>query len=389
MGTDELGAFEVAFSVYLFMAGASRALGSEPLLVRHSDTGAAEMAPAAAAVVGTALLGGLAAGATCMTFGVVVGGTVGPPMIALGLCLPALLTQDAWRYVFFAAGRPAKAVANDGIWAVVQLALVIGLLVWSEPTVAALVMAWGLAAAVAAVAGVVQAGVRPRPSRARRWLADQRDLGSRYLGEFVVGQGAAQLSLWSIGVVGGLTVLGTLRAGGVLVGPMRLFLTAAPGAAIPELIRIRHRSPERFARLVLHISWALAALVAVWGLVVWALPASVGESVLGENWEPGRSVLPLLSLSWAALGLGTGAMVGLRVLADAGASLRARLLICPVVLVVPAVSVVLGDAVGAAGGLAATSIWSAGVWWYVYRGSLRRSAGVVSSPIAPAAHEVS
>jgi O-antigen/teichoic acid export membrane protein len=368
----ELGAFEVVFSVYLFASGCSRALGAEPLLVRHSDTDPDDLESAAASAVGISLVAGLVAAVPCLAVAAVIGdGPLALPLVALGVTLPALLVQDAWRYVFFAAGRPAKALVNDLVWGVVLVALIVWLLVGPDPSVALLVLAWGGSATVAALLGMWQTGILPRPSATRPWLHRQRDLVPRFLGEFVVGQGAAQLSIWLVGIFGGLGVLGALRAAGVLVGPARLFLTAAPGAAIPELIRIRRRSPARFQRLVAVMSWGLALSVGVWMAAVLAVPDRYGEALLKANWEPGRRIFLLIGLSWAALGLGTGAMVALRVLADAKGSFRARMLICPVVLAVPPISVAVGDEMGAAAGIAVVSLWSAGVWWAIYRRSLR------------------
>ena len=36
-------------------------------------------------------------------------------------CAPALLLQDSWRFAFFAAGRPAQALANDLVWTLLLL----------------------------------------------------------------------------------------------------------------------------------------------------------------------------------------------------------------------------------------------------------------------------
>ena len=57
----------------------------------------------------------------------------------------------------------------------------------------------------------------------------------------------------------------------------------------------------------------------------------------------------------------------LRVLADARRSFRARLIISPLVVAVPPIAVMVGEAMGAAVGLAIVSFWSALVWWFVYR----------------------
>lgn len=382
-GQDELGAFEVAFSVYLFAIGSARAFGSEPLLVRHSDEGADDLEGPVAATVGTSLVVGLVGSTVCLLVAAVAGGPLAAPLVALGIGLPLLLVQDSWRYVFFAAGRPAKALANDAVWAVVQLVLVVALLIGPDPSVAGLVLAWAASSGVGAVMGAVQAGILPRPSEARAWFRRHRDLVPQFLGEFVVGQGAAQLSIWLIGLVGGLGVLGALRAGGLLVGPVRLFLTAAPAAAIPELIRIRRRSPAAFQRLVAILSWGLAVLVMAWMAAVLVVPDRYGEAVLNVNWEPGRRIFPLLALSWAALGLGTGAMVGLRVLADARRSLIARLWICPAVLIVPAVATAVGSDLGAAVGLALVGVWSAGAWWLVYRRATDAAAARELEPDGP------
>ena len=93
-----------------------------------------------------------------------------------------------------------------------------------------------------------------------------------------------------------------------------------------------------------------------------------------------------MTLSWAALGFGTGAMVGLRVMADAKRSFRARLIVAPFLLVVPPAAVYLGGATGAAIGLAVVSCLTAVVWWAYYRMSVKASetepAATLDVPVA-------
>ncbi|MDQ3146756.1 MAG: hypothetical protein M3R01_07445, partial [Actinomycetota bacterium] len=369
--TGGFGAFELTYSIYLFFVGASRAVSSEPLLVRHSDQSGAEVRTATAQATGTALVVGAIAGVACLVVAQAFQDPSRDAIRALGLVLPGLLLQDAWRFSFFAAGRPAKATANDGLWALSQLVIVLWLLQRQDDTpIAAFVLAWGASAGIGAVVGAIQAKVLPRPLAAATWLRRHRDLGPRFLGEFGVGLGAAQLALWLIGVVGGLRVLGALRAAVVVLGPFRILVSAAPGAAIPELIRLRNRSLTRFARAVTLTSVALSLLIGAWGVAAYLMPTSVGESILGENWAAARPLLLLTTLSWSALGLVTGAMIGLRSLAAARRSFRARLAIAPAVVIVSVVSVSVGGATGAAGGLAAVSCGSALVWWYQFRAAL-------------------
>lgn len=368
------GAFELTASIYLFFVGGARAVSAEPLMVRHSDDPADTVATAAGQSTGVALVVGLAAGAVCVAVGTLLDDPSRAAMQALGLCLPGLLLQDAWRYTFFAAGRPAKAAANDALWAVTQVVVLAWLLWTGDPSIAVFVLAWGGSATIAAAAGLLQSGVVPRPGDVRLWLRRHRDLAPRFLGEFGVGLGTAQLSLWLIGVLGGLAVLGAIRAATVLIGPFRILLIAAPGAAIPELVRMRNTSLPRFTRAVAVTSWALAGLIGVWGVGVYLLPESVGELILGDSWEPAREVLLLVTLSWSALGIATGALIGLRVLAAARQSFRARLVIAPAVLVTSVVSVQLGGLTGAATGLAAVSCGSAVVWTIQFRSALREAS---------------
>ena len=225
--TKELGAFEILFSIYLFAVGCSRALSSEPLLVRHSDNTQREVEGPAARAMGAAFLVSILAGLICLLIAPAFESEVRGPLIAFGVMMPGLLVQDAWRYVFFAAGRPAKAFVNDAIWTVVQFSLLGWLLLRERPGLTMLVLAWGVSALVGAVIGVVQAGILPRPTQVGIWWRDQRELAWRFLGEFTVGTGAAQLCIWLIGLVGGLKVLGALRGALVLIGPMRIFLAAA------------------------------------------------------------------------------------------------------------------------------------------------------------------
>ena len=95
--------------------------------------------------------------------------------------------------------------------------------------------------------------------------------------------------------------------------------------------------------------------------------------LLGVNWAPGRQSPPLVTLSWAALGFGTGAMVGLRVMADAKRSFRARLIVAPFLLAALPAAAYLGGATGAAIGLAVVSCLTAVVWWAYYRMSVKAS----------------
>jgi O-antigen/teichoic acid export membrane protein len=379
----EFGAFELTLSIYLFALGASRAISSEPLMVRHSDDSGPGVAQAAAQATGVAVVVAVVAAPVCVGVGTLLEEPSGHAVRALALCLPGLLLQDAWRFAFFAAGHPAKAAANDALWGISQLVIVGWLVQRQGSTIADFVLAWGASATLAAAVGAVQAGVVPRPLDMAHWLRRHRDLGPRFLGEFAVGLGSFQLSLWLIGFIGGLAVLGAIRAASVVLGPLRILLIAAPGAAIPELVRLRTGSVQRVTRTVTTISLALGLLIGAWGVGAWLLPASIGELVVGDSWEPARRVLLLITLSWSGLGLATGPMIGLRALAAARRSFRTRLLVAPALLFLPVIGVALGGLTGAGAGMAAVTCGSAVLWATQFRAELRHGV----RPDAPAASD--
>src|SRR5262245_15550550 len=92
VGAADLGAFGVAYAAYLILVGLSRAVCSEPLLVRHGQGGARES-------TGIALSCGVVAGVLLYGVALVLGGRAGSALVPLALFLPALLLKDAWRYV--------------------------------------------------------------------------------------------------------------------------------------------------------------------------------------------------------------------------------------------------------------------------------------------------
>ena len=174
---EGFGAFAIAFSGYLFAAGIAKAVASEPLMVRFSGvTDPVALRSAGGEAVGTALVVGVLTEIVAVVAGYLLGGELGAALLALGVVLPGLLLQDAWRFYFFAIGRPARATANDALWAVTQLVLVGVMVSRGTPKVSSLVLAWGASAAVCAVVGCFQAGVVPRMGRAAAWVGSHRDL---------------------------------------------------------------------------------------------------------------------------------------------------------------------------------------------------------------------
>ncbi len=270
LGVTAFGVFSLAWVTYGVVLNVSRGLAADPLTVRFSGPPGTAWRGAVGRSTGTALGVGGALGVVCLVAGLGLGGRVGPAFAALGVMLPGLLLQDAWRYSFFAAGTGRKAFLNDVVWGV---ALVPAMVVAARvDTVAAFVFAWGASATVAAGYGCVQSGIRPRMAEARGWLREQRDLGYRYLVENVSLSGASQLRAYGLGVIVGVGAVGAVRGAELLLGPFLAVLMGLSLVTVPEAARVLRQAPHRLGRFCLLLGGEQAVGALLWGSALLLVP---------------------------------------------------------------------------------------------------------------------
>ena len=181
---------------------------------------------------------GTLAGIACIGASFLFHGTLSPSLLVLGISMPGLIVQDTWRSAFFSNLRGSYAFANDLVWAIAQVALVAAVLVVGARSAPAFILAWAGAANVGAVFGIVQSGFVPRPGLARRWLFQQRDLGPRYMIEFIARNAAQSGAMYATAGFAGLSAAGALRGAQVALGPLNIFNMGITSPAIAESVRI-------------------------------------------------------------------------------------------------------------------------------------------------------
>ncbi|MGW0864723.1 hypothetical protein [Streptomyces sp. NPDC002611] len=368
LGVTAFGVFSLAWVTYGVVLNVSRGLATDPLVVRFSGVPDASWRGAVARSSGTALGVGTAIGAACVAVGLALGGSVGPAFACLGVMLPGLLLQDAWRYAFFAAGAGRKAFVNDLVWGVALVpAMVVAARVGS---VAAFVLAWGASATVAAGYGYVQSGILPRVTRARAWLREQRDLGYRYLVENVSLSGASQLRAYGLGAIVGVGAVGAVRGAELLLGPFLAVLMGLSLVTVSEAARVLRRAPHRLGRFCLLLGGGQAVAALLWGGALLLMPDRFGAFVLGDVWHSAAQLIVPVTLGVAGAGLGTGAAAGLRALAAARRSLRCQLFASACYVAGGLGGAVLGGTVGSAWGVAAATGCASAVWWLHLRSAL-------------------
>ncbi len=370
---EGFGAFGLAFTVYLLVMGACRALVTEPLLTRYSRMEEGQPAARAREVVGAAAGIGLASALALLVAAAVVGNAAGQALCTLAVVLPGLLVQDAWRYWFVTTGRPKSAVYNDGIWSGAQLVLLIPL-AWAHLfNLVTIIAWWGLSGVLAGLAGCIAAHTMPSASSTLRWIGAHRDLGGRYVAEFASASGAGYGALMALGAIAGLGALGALRATQVYFGPINVLFGGIYLALVPEGARLSgdRRKLDRLMKLA---SVGLVVVAALWLAVGLFVPTGMGRAVFGVTWDGARKLLWPTGLGVLGGGVAAGGMAGLRALGAARASLRARLAGLPLMIGAPLAGASLADARGFALGLAGATWAGAAIWWWQFERALRDQA---------------
>jgi O-antigen/teichoic acid export membrane protein len=100
------------------------------------------------------------------------------------------------------------------------------------------------------------------------------------------------------------------------------------------------------------------------GFVVYVLPDSIGEQLLGENWIPAHQVIIPSAIALALSGLMTGMFLQMRVAQAVKETLALRVAMLVAAVVLATLGAVFWDAKGAAWGLV---IATAGFTWLSWR----------------------
>lgn len=369
----QFGAFALVMAAYLTIVAVVRGLTSETLVVRLS---AAEPGPwrrGAIAGNGAAVVFGLLAGAGMVAFGILTHGSLASTAIAVGVAMPGLMVQDYLRFAALSCGRPAVALANDTVQAVVQFGLTGVLLAMSSSSPYLFVAAWGIGAHAGALVGLVALRLPIRPDRVMSWLRDHGSFAARYAADDLAQQGSQQATTYVVAATAGLVDTGALRGAQTVFGPPSILNLGVQAAITPELVRIRQRSLRRLRVSVLMLGAALGGVGAVWAALAVLCPHSVGVALFGSTWAHARPLLIYFGIAQAANGTRVGAMAGLRSLSAANRTLVARSIVLVLGLTFQVAGAVVDGARGVAIAVAVVSPIQAVAWWWQFLVAMREA----------------
>jgi len=241
-GPAGLGAFALAYGGWILATLLHRSLITDPMMIMGdlrgdqkdefirrgfaADVTFGVMATCIIAAVGTALL-------------VVGQHTFGVGLLSLAPWIIVLLLQDYWRMIGFLEATPKKSLMNDLLFNAVQALAFGAVFLAGLHSVFAVVSAWGLGAAVAALYGLRQFSVRASLRGGAAYLWSRWHMSRWLAGERTASWGGSQLYLILAGVLLGPAALGGLKAAqGLMVGPTNVFIGAAGSFGLPEASRL-------------------------------------------------------------------------------------------------------------------------------------------------------
>jgi hypothetical protein len=351
--TQEFGAFGIAFATYLIGIGIARALVSDVYLVKCSGHGeheeGGERYPHARETWGAALWLALLGAAACGVAAALCSGDLRAALAVVAVGLPVLVLQDVSRFVMIGQRDATGACATDGTWlAVFAVGLVVAYTSMGHfPGATACLAIWVIGAACALVVSFLRLRVVPALDAGRRFFATMWEASARYFGDWLATGASIQVSFYVVGAVMGLAVVGDLRAGVLLLGPLNILTTGAVMLIVPELARFRRRTGSPLYGPAAGLSGLLVVFTVFWLSLVALAPERVLEGVLGETAADARSILPAVALFAVLNSAAQGPLVALRSTGSIRRGTKANAPAGPVYLIAPAL---LAWAVGSAGG---------------------------------------
>lgn len=308
-GADALGAFGIAFLVWLAVVGVNRAFVTEPMMIEGStEDSQAELGEGLSATLILAVV-------IAVTLALVAGalfllGVRAVALLALAPWLPSLLAQDYFRMMAFRLQRPLQALISDIVFAVTQAIATVGLYVLDERSVVTFLAVWGIGASAGAVAGLVMCGTRMIICHGGVAYIQKMWGGSRWLlaessTAFVAGQGYMLL----LPILVGTATFGIYRAGASLIGPVVVLFLAGGSVGLPGCVRrLRYDGIPGLASYTPRLTAVMVALTVAYCGTLALLAVPVLRFTYGASFTDAAVIAQLLAIRYviAAMGFGYG-----------------------------------------------------------------------------------
>lgn len=347
------GIFTYVFLIFTLISGLSRAMATDPLVIRFSAADRWARGRAISLATGAAATMGLAIGVLSLAVGLVVGGELGAALTLLCVVLPGHLLQESWRFAAFASGEPRKAAVNDAVRVVVQFSAIGVCMATGTDDLGWYMGAWAIGVWVAAAVGVRQFGRPVSPLRSVTWVREHAGLSVRLGSDYVINMGSFTLTTSALAALLGFAATGGLRFAQTILGPIQVLFGATTAFMVPLLARrLAHGGPRALRRpstLTAAAAFFISAAVVVTLLL---LPDSLGRELLGESWDEAYAVMAAVGVSQCLNAIAIGGSLPLKAMGRADLLLRVTFVQAPSIIGLGIGGGVLAGIEGAAWGLA-------------------------------------
>ncbi|MEK6442245.1 hypothetical protein [Pseudonocardia sp. T1-2H] len=357
----EFGTFGLAYAIFVFVLGCSRAMSGEVLLV-ISKCGEVKRAAVSIPLLVSAPLCLVAAATAGLLRGFA---DVTVVFFAMG---GLVVVEDFGRYWANACLASGRAAVADVLSFAGQALVSCGLWFSGVRTGAWYVVVWGFSALLGILvlrAAAFFSAASYRPVALRLWLSSSRPLALSFLVDFMLLNFAAMAAQVVLVAAHGADASASIRGSQLLLGPLTVLSSGAALFLLPE-VRRRGVLSRTSRSMFLALSGVLVAVALLWTVTLKSLSPAWGESLTGDSWPLVSEVLWEAGLYSAASALAMGGVLGLRSMEAGTTGLRLRLVVAPLVCLSASCGAIFGEASGLLLGAGSATAASAIVWWVVY-----------------------
>jgi len=331
LGFSALGAYTLVLTVWFAVLGVHRAIVAEPIVIGTKsgkvDQRLLQRAFSAELMLGLAL--GIAVALGGLVTAAVGKHDIARTLAVLAVILVPLLLQDLWRFMAFFDGRPDRALANDAVFAAVQIALTAVLIVVHQESTPLFVAAWGAGAVAGAVYGFRQFGVRPRLLSGWRQIGEHWGFSRWMLADFGTSFGVDNVYPLMVIALLGQQQYGVLSAATRLMGPVAVILQSGGNLGVPGGSRaLREHGTAGLQRFSRKLRTGIGICVAAYAAIVFVAGSWLLRTVFNKPEAVGYGTLMrLVAAGYVIWSFSFGAGIALRVVQQTRRLWTARLLI--------------------------------------------------------------
>jgi len=309
--TESFGAFLLAYLAYSFALALFRSGQGDVLLLR--SVSGKHLVSDIEGFLATAVALGGAVGLVLGSVGLIAGGEIRAPMLAIGLFLPFLLLQDGYRFVFISSGRGMNALQMDLLWLLLQVGLfALFHYLGTLQTSAGLTSIWAAGAILSIALGRYLSRQAPRPENISRWLANGRHRMKGLTLDNLISSGTVYVGMYAIPLVSNLVTLAAIRGAQVLFAPLEVAINGCRLITLPSLARTLRSGQTGLRRRAVTLTVAYGMMAGIWGVLIISTPDYFGQAVLGDTWSLAEPLLLPFAIGYIAFALSVPAMDSVR-----------------------------------------------------------------------------